>query len=412
MKKKVWFMNHYATNMYFNEGGRHYWFAQNLIKRGYDPAIFCANVRHNTNDSIDIKDGVYTMDTKDGIPFVFVKTPNYKGNGRSRIINMISFYRNLFPTTKQYANKYGKPDIILASSVHPLTLVAGIKIAKIFNIPCICEVRDLWPESLIAYGALKRNSIITRILYQGEKWIYKKADNIIFTMEGGKDYIFDKGWEKDIDISKVYHINNGTDLNVFKYNEQYYKIKDEDLDDSNTFKVIYSGSIRRVNKVEMLVDVAKILKGKNVKILVWGDGDQFEPIQERLKNENIRNMVLKGRVDKKYIPYISSKADLNIISGINNPLYKYGASLNKMFDYFASGKPILSTKSYGYSLIQRYNAGIELTEANPQKIAKSILYFETLKDEDYNEYCINARRAALDYDFKILTDELIKIINI
>ena len=45
-------MNHYATNMYFNEGGRHYWFAQNLIKQGYEPTIFCANVRHNTDDII------------------------------------------------------------------------------------------------------------------------------------------------------------------------------------------------------------------------------------------------------------------------------------------------------------------------------------------------------------------------
>ena len=73
--------------------------------------------------------------------------------------------------------------------MHPLTLVAGIKIAKQFGIPCICEVRDLWPESIVAYGALKRNSIIAKILYQGEKWIYKKADSIIMTWEGGKNIL-------------------------------------------------------------------------------------------------------------------------------------------------------------------------------------------------------------------------------
>ena len=58
-KKKIWIMNHYATNMYFNEGGRHYWFAENLIKQGYEPTIFCANVRHNTDDIIDVGDEKY-----------------------------------------------------------------------------------------------------------------------------------------------------------------------------------------------------------------------------------------------------------------------------------------------------------------------------------------------------------------
>ena len=63
---------------------------------------------------------------------------------------------------KEYAKSNGKPDIILASSVHPFTLVAGIKIAKKFGVPCICEVRDLWPESIVAYGALKKRSMIAK----------------------------------------------------------------------------------------------------------------------------------------------------------------------------------------------------------------------------------------------------------
>ena len=51
--------------------------------------------------------------------------------------------------------KQDKPDIIIASSVHPLTMVAGIKIARKLKIPCICEIRDLWPEAIFSFGKLK-----------------------------------------------------------------------------------------------------------------------------------------------------------------------------------------------------------------------------------------------------------------
>ena len=177
---------------------------------------------------------------------------------------MLFFYHNLFPVANDYAKIDGKPDVIIASSVHPLTLVAGIKIAKILHIPCICEVRDLWPESLVAYGFIKRNSLLAKILYQGEKWIYKRANKLIFTMEGGKDYIIEQGWAEEsggpINLDKVYHINNGVDLEAFNYNKDNYVVEDMDLDNEQTFKVVYVGSIRRVNNVKRIIDGKKRLR--------------------------------------------------------------------------------------------------------------------------------------------------------
>ena len=46
MKKNIWIFNHYATNMYFDNGGRHYWFAKYLKQADYNPVIFCANTLH------------------------------------------------------------------------------------------------------------------------------------------------------------------------------------------------------------------------------------------------------------------------------------------------------------------------------------------------------------------------------
>src|SRR5699024_9555642 len=146
------------------------------------PTIFCASTFHGYGNNM-LFDNKYISMVVDDIPFVFVKTISYKTNGYRRFMNMISFYKNLLSVSKEYANIYGKPDVILASSVHPLTLVAGIKIAKKFGIACICEVRDLWPESIVAYGSLKKSNPIAKILYQGEKWIYKNANKIVMTWE-------------------------------------------------------------------------------------------------------------------------------------------------------------------------------------------------------------------------------------
>lgn len=404
--------------MYYNQGGRHYWFAENLLKQGYEPTVFCANTKHNSEGVIDTKGRKYVIKETNGIPFVFVKTSPYRGNGPSRIKNMFSFFLNLLLIANKFAKAFGEPDVILASSVHPLTLVAGIKIAKRFGVPCICEVRDLWPETLVVYGAIKETNLLAKILYKGEKWIYTKADKLIFTMEGGKDYIIEKGWDKasggPIDLDKVHHINNGVDLEAFDYNKEHFQIEDADLKDNESFKVIYVGSIRLVNNLGLLLDTAKILKERGeskIKFLIWGDGNELEALKQRVQQEGLTNVSFKGRVDKKYVPYITSCGQLNIVLGKSSPLYKYGGSLNKMFDYFASGKPTLFTFRLAYSLIEKYKAGIELDTDDPIVIADTIQHYNGLPEDQYQKYCGNARIAVADYDFKILSSKLIKLLE-
>jgi glycosyltransferase involved in cell wall biosynthesis len=413
VKKKIWIMNHYATNMYFNKGGRHYWFAENLLKNNYEPTIFCANTRHNSNEFIELGLDKYLCETSNGIPFIFVKTTSYSDNGINRIKNMIAFYKNMFHVAKEYSKTHGKPDVILASSVHPLTLVAGIKIAKKFGIPCICEVRDLWPESLVAYGVLKRDSIITKLLYQGERWIYKKADSVIMTWEGGRDYIVDHGWEKTINLSKVVHISNGVIVDSFDKNSIENQVLDQDLDNKEFKNVVYAGSIRKVNNLGMLLDAAKIIQSKglnNIRFLIYGSGDETEMLKKRCEEETITNVLFKGRVDKKYVPSILKKAHINILHNSSTSLDKYGQSQNKFFEYLAAGNCIVQTYTTGYSVCEKYKCGISAPIQNAHEIADSIV-LACNDEKKYQEMGINARKAAYEFDFNNLTKKLIDIIE-
>ncbi|MEK5206091.1 glycosyltransferase family 4 protein [Psychrobacillus sp. FSL H8-0510] len=407
-KKTVWIFNHYAHGTYFNKGGRHYWFAKNLLKKGYEPTIFCASTRHNSDMSVDIPGGTYRLKSVEKIPYVFVKTTKYK-NGIERIKNMWNFYKNLYPSTAEYGKEYGKPDVILASSVHPLTLLAGIKIAKKYNVPCICEIRDLWPETIVQYGTLKKNSLVAKLLYKGEKWLYKKADKLIFTIPGGKDYVEEIG----LSSSKVRYINNGVDLEEYNKNKEEFIYSDEHLDNPSTFKILYTGSMGVANELTYLVQAADKVQEKgidNIQFILFGHGSQREKLKEYVQNKGLTNIVFKEKVEKKFIPNILSRSDLNVFTGKHIPLYKYGLSLNKLFDYIASGKPTLSNMESGYDILVKHDCGKSVKGGSVEALVDGILEFYNMDQKEYDQYCENSLVAIQNYDFKILTDKLEAII--
>lgn len=417
---KVWIMNHYATSMYYNKAGRHYWFAKELKKRGHEVTVFCATTFLNSEEQVDTKGKVLSVKWTQGIPFVFVKTVISTGNGIDRVKNMGFFYVNLFPAAKAYANKYGEPDVIVASSVHPLTMVAGIQIAKRMGKPCICEVRDLWPEAIFSFGKAKEKSLLGRVLILGEHWIYKRADALIFTKEGDTDYLKEKGWTTeqggDIDLVKCHYINNGVDIKDYEEQIKTNILQDPDIEDRGKFNVVYAGTIRPVNHVGNLLDTAKELAERpgyeDIQFLIYGDGVELPKLQERVENERIKNVKLKGFVERKFIPYILSKSSINMLN-YSQSQYNWtrGNSSNKLFEYMASGKPIISTVHMGYSIIKKYDCGMELDEDTPEALAKEIIRFHDMDKAEFERIGRNAKAGAKDFDFKILTDKLEGVID-
>lgn len=406
--ERIWIWNHYASRMFIDKAGRHYWLAEHLKKRGFDPTIFCASTVHNSDEIINTNKLGSTMIDENGIRFVFIDTPIYRGNRSKRLINMYSFYRGLIREYRNIVNEIGKPTYILASSVHPLTLIAGLKIAKKLDIPCICEVRDLWPESLVAYGYLNGNSLLAKLLYFGEKKIYENADLLIMTWPGGKNYIRDRNWEGTVNINKVIHISNGIDRMKFDYNAKKWQYKDADLQNKSYQNFVYTGSIREVNNIGMLLDVAKIIgeKNDNIRLVIFGTGNEREILERRCKAENINNVVFKGKVEKEYIPSILNQAYVNILHNKSTSLDRYGSSQNKLFEYLAAGRCILQTYRTSHSVIEEFNCGVTVAKQSPISIAQEILKLSLDKDLTV-QLGHNARVTSERYDFSCLTELLI-----
>lgn len=409
-KKRIWIVGHYTMPPEYEVRIKTLMWAKYLMEDGYDVTLISASTLHNTDINLITETEKYIFKQYEQYRFIHIKCSNYSGSGITRVRNLMQFaYR-----FKKYAKEFGPlPDVILAADIHCIDYKPIGEFAKKNYIKFIVDIRDLWPESIVEYLGYSEKNPIIKYLYRREKAMYQMADDIIFSMEGGKDYIVDQGWQDDIDLSKVHHINNGIDLEENEYNKENITYQDSDLEDTGTFKVVYIGSIRKVNNIGMIVEAAKVLQNtnfKNIKLLIYGDGNEREALKKRCTTERIENIVFKGSVDKKYIPYILSKCALNLMHGSFMKLGKYGLSLNKSFDYLASGHPILSDIDANYDYIINNNAGKKV-ECSSENIAEGILSFLNLSKNEYNSICENARNTAIEYDFKNLTDQLIEIIE-
>lgn len=408
---KIWIIDHYAVPEKYSPLIRQTNFAKYLMKFGNDVRIIAASSVHNSQINLITDRALYRNESEDGVNYTYVKCHSYSGNGLKRILNMLEFARKLPCVCKQLVKDEWKPDAILSCSMTLQACKSGIKLGKKYGARVVAQITDLWPESIVEYTRLTKKNLIIRYLRGVEKWIYINSDALIFSMEGAYDYIVEQGWENVIPREKVHYINNGVDKERFQYNYENYQIEDVDLKNNKIFKVVYTGSIRRVNNVGLLLEVAKVMQDKQIKFLVWGDGDELENLKKRVEKEKIGNVIFKGRVEKRFIPYILCNADLNYMHGDSNPLFRFGLSANKLFDYFAAGKPILSDLDAKYNPVTLMNAGIDVTTPTPEKIANAIENIKNLPTEEYEQYCRNSIYASDKYNFEKLTQELLKILS-
>lgn len=405
----IWLFNHYAVPPSLYPLARPFHFANHLQKKGHTVTIFAASSVHLSDQNLITDGSQLKLEKIDGIRYVFLKARDYEGNGVQRILNFFDYTWRLFTQTR----KFRKPDVIMATSVHPLTCVAGILLAKKYKCRCVVEIADLWPLTLVEYGAITDNHPVTKALYVLEHWIYKKADAVLFTMRGGKQYIKDHGWNKDVDLNKIYYINNGVDLDAYRKQEVSEVYQDDDLDRDDTFKVMYTGSMGTANAMYDILDAAERLKEqKDIQFILFGGGYLEEDLRKYCQKKNISNVIFKGKVDKKYIPNILSKGNLNIMTGLSDRVSEYGLSMNKMFDYMASGKPTISNIHTQFDILEENRCGVTIGAGSADAMAKAVLRFYEMEQPAYDAYCENAKEAVKQYDFKYLTDELEKILEV
>lgn len=409
---KIWIVNYYTVPPAFARNERHLKFAHYLNEAGYNVTIFCAQHPASGEKGVPAKGQLFKETTYGEHKFVHVKVKPYKGNGLARMISIFQFAWRILVHRKRFE----KPDVILHNIHEPFDYPISW-CAKRLNAKYIAEDWDLWTQSFVDTGLVKKGSIVSKILYGINRKLFTKADRIVFSMEGGPDYIKQRRWDKEsggpIDMTKVYYINNGLDLAEFERNKVEYVRKDDDLENDSFYRVIYLGSINLANNIKQLIDAAKILKSNNnIKFLLYGDGADREDLENYCLENHIDNVIFKEKsIPLHDVSYVVSQARVNILNYYRD-FGLYGISAGKLFQYLAAGKPICcNIDMKNYDLITRYNLGISREFSSAQEYANAILTLLNLQQDEYDSMCKRVLEVAKQFDYKVLANQLIDILK-
>ena len=409
--KNIWLVNKYAMPPQYESRLRTIKFAHYLQEMGYKVTVFGSSVMHNMDLDLIEDDSKYIERQYDDLHFIHIKSCQYKKTaGVSRIRSEIQFHYRLVKLAKHF----DKPDVVVATTF-PLLSNPLLKYCHKHGIKYITEVLDWWPDDFVDFGLVSANNPVMKYLFKVAKNNYVQSDASVFSPEGCYKYFEDKGWDKGnggpVDLSRVFYINNGVDLNDFNNWKNQFTIEDSDLV-SDKKRIIYLGSIRYANNVEQLVKAAEILKErKDVEFLIYGDGDDRVPLIKYSKEHGLNNVKFKEKwIDPKYVPFVLSQSYVSVLN-YTASFGKYGISSSKMFQYMASGKPMICNVEIMYSPIEKYQIGISRNMTSAQDYADAIQSIINLSDEEYSAMCERAREAAKEFDYPYLAKKMAEVIE-
>lgn len=410
--ENIWLVNKYAMPPKYESRLRTIKFAHYLQQSGYNVTIFGCSIMHNMNLDLIEDDSLYIERQYDDLHFVHVRSLPYQGTaGVKRILSEIQFHYNLVKVMK----KMPKADLIVATT-DALISNPVLSFAHKNGIKYVKEVLDMWPDIFMDLGLISAKNPIMKYLWHRAKKNYVESDASVFSLTGCFDYIRAKGWDRghggSVDMGKIYYINNGVDLKDFETWKTEYTIDDEDLR-SDKKKIIYLGSIRLVNNVGQLVRAAEKLKDlEDAVFLIYGDGDDRESLIQYCKEHNLSNVKFKAKwTAPKYIPFILSKSYLNMLNYISSDFAKYGISSSKMFQYMASGRPIVCNINLPQCPITSNKIGIAHEMKDENDYAAAIRSLLELPVEEYDAMCKRSQETAKTYDYENLVGQMIEVIK-
>lgn len=378
-------------------GTRHYDFAKELVKRGHSVTIVASSFHYAKYQEMkEYGDSEYLLEAMDGIQFVWFKTPAYFGNGIGRVINMLSYTLKALKFMPKLSQN--KPDIIVGSSVHLFAVWAAYRLSLRYKVPFIMEVRDLWPQTLIDMGISKWHPFIL-LLGVLEKYLYKKADKIISNLPHAYEYI-----GQFVEKEKFVWISNGVDLSNIIYTPK---------ESNGKFVVSYTGSMGVANNLQLLLDVAKRLKDKtNIYFRIVGEGVEKGKLKVFVNENNLLNVSIENSIPKNEVTNILQNSDVLFLSLKDSPLYRFGISLNKLFDYMASGRVIIFAGNSKNNPIKDADAGYGILPNDVIGLEKTILEIYDLPQEKRDAIGQKIRKYAEDnYSIEILVDKFEKLLE-
>ena len=380
---------------------RTYEHAREWVKLGHKVTIITGAPNFPEGKVFDgFSNSWYSKSILDGIEVRRVKTYITANEGfAKRILDFMSFM-----VTSFFAGLFvKKPDVIIGTSPQFFTAISAWALSAVRFKPFVFELRDIWPASITAVGAMGR-SLPIRVLEKIEMFLYRRADKIISVTHSFKSELIERG----VDGKKIDVVLNGVDLSKYEPAHNKDRVFAEQYDLADKFVVGYVGTHGLAHSLDKIVEAAELLTDlKDVRVLFAGGGAAKADVEKLVKDKQLLNVVLIPRQQKELMPQLWSLCDISLISLKDTDLFKTVIP-SKIFESMGMGLPMVMTSPIGEAtnILEASDSGVIVNPESPQEVARVIreLYIDRSRLE---KLAINSGNAAKSYDRKKLAELMI-----
>ena len=348
-----------------------------LMKLGNEVAVLTGNPCYPKGNIYEGYKNRWVVDSHDGVQIY--RVPQFSDHSRSAIRRAVYYLSFAISALISGVFIGKKPDVILVYLAALPVGITGWLLSKIFRVPFVLDVVDLWPESVSSSGIIK-NEAVENIIQKVALLVYKRAKSICAVTEGFKVNIINKGIEK----SKVCVINNWMPSETYLDGSENPKPSNSITEKCrDKFIVMYAGNIGTFQNVGTIIAAADILRENDeILFVIVGNGVEYQKLVEQSEISGLPNVIFLGRKKPEEMPELYALADVLIVHLVPSLLADISIP-SKTYAYMTSGKPVLmAVKGEAEKFVNENGFGISVKPVNPQAMAEGILtLFKKTPDE-------------------------------
>ncbi|HUT53025.1 MAG TPA: glycosyltransferase family 4 protein [bacterium] len=275
-------------------------------------------------------------ESQDGIDVV--RSYVYATPNKAIVKRMISYASFMCSAILVGMARVEKPDVVIATSPQLLCACAGYALARWFRVPFIFEVRDLWPESIIAVEAMRKN-IVVRGLKKVAAFLYKKADRIVTVGPGYSRKMIEL---YGVPPQKIDIVTNGIDTGIFIPGPRDNEVRREYGWDDR-FVIMYVGTHGMAHALDKVLEAARELCADPAKLFVFvGEGAEKQALKKKAQEWKLANVAFIDQQPKDRVTLYYAACDLGLVTLRNTPLFQEVLP-SKLFEYLGMERPVIVT---------------------------------------------------------------------
>jgi glycosyltransferase involved in cell wall biosynthesis len=392
----IWMINHYGHPPSAPGDARHFSHARELIKRGHQVRIIACSLLHLQQEStVDIPRNATCKHTVfEGVPFTWLRAPQYEGHSIKRVWNMLTFSWRVFQMN--WASGMAAPDLILGSSPHPFAALAAERLSKRFGVPFILEIRDAWPFVLTEVGGYSRHHPFVVLVDSVMRFLYRRASAIVMFSRDSQALLERYG----ADPKKLVWISHGVDLAMSP--------RPDPAPLSDIFTMTYIGAHNQWNSLDTLLDAAKLLNDtttNHVRLRFVGSGSERARLMERARVEQITNIEFIKSVPKSEVKKLLHTSDAFILNNRVDGVSKEWMSFSKLYEYLAAGRPVVFGSCSDNDPVHESGGGLSVPADDAMALADAITQLARCSPEQRWAYgCIGRDHIEKFYSIPSLVD--------